>query len=177
MRKKYSIFSKEKIGAALLMAVVLVLIGMIIGSYCHSEEQLAKAWVMCRPMPGNRVEVRKEARKDSESVGFLECGDWFYTDGDSKDGWIRCIGIGEYDEGWIYSGYVSTNKPEIVMERYVCVAIRQVACRRWMGGPQMDGRAAWLKNGQFVTVFVTDGEWCVTDRGYIRAEWLEVSVE
>ena len=45
-----------------------------------------------------------------------------------------------------------------------------------MAGPQSDG-AEWMYNGQFCQVFVTDGEWSITSRGYIRSEWLEVSVE
>jgi hypothetical protein len=33
----------------------------------------------------------------------------------------------------------------------------------------------WLKNGQFVDVFLIADGWAVTSRGYIRAEYLDVS--
>ena len=76
----------------------------------------------------------------------------------------------------MYLGYVSTEKVQKVGEQYVCVAKRQVACRRWVGGPQIEtgGRKQWLKNGENVDVFCIGGDWAVTSRGYIRSEWLEV---
>jgi len=77
----------------------------------------------------------------------------------------------------VYCGYVVTEKPEKIGERYVCVAKKQVACRRWMAGPQLEGRAAWMKNGEFCEVFLMADGWAVTSRGYIKSEWLEVSVE
>ena len=171
MRNHYSIFSKEKIVAFLLILAIAVLIGFIIGSYCHGDE-LATCWAMCKP--GSRVSVRMEPSKGSTETGFLECGDSFRTDGESIDGWIRCYGIGE--GGWIYSGYVCTEKPRKVGQRYVCVANKQVACRKWMSGPQIDERP-WMRNGESCEVFVTDGEWAVTSRGYIKIEWLDVMSE
>lgn len=38
----------------------------------------------------------------------------------------------------------------------------------------MDG-SPWLTNGQFVDVFLMADGWAVTSRGYIRAEYLDVS--
>ena len=171
-RKKYSIFSKEKIGAFVLLVVVAVLIGMVIGSCGKSEETLAECWAMCKP--GSRVTVRREPSKKAAEAGYLECGDSFRTDGVSVDGWIRCYGAGE--GGWVYSGYVVTEKPKMVMERYICCAVKQVACRKWMAGPQIEGKP-WLKHGQNVTVFCMADGWAVTSRGYIKSEWLEADPE
>ena len=171
-QKNYSIFSKEKIVSAILLAIVIFLIGAVVGSCCFGEEPLATCYVMCKP--GSRVSVRWSPSKSAPESGYAECGDSFQTDGTSQDGWIRCYDIGE--GGWIYSGYVTTQKPELVGERYVCVANRQAACRKWMGGPQIDEKP-WIKNGQFCQVYVTDGEWAVTNRGYIRMDYLEVSPE
>ena len=169
--RHYSIFDREKIVAAVLIATVLILIGFVIGS-CFGEEPLATCWAMCKP--GSRVSVRMEPDKGSVETGFLECGDSFQTDGESVDGWIRCYGAGE--GGWIFCGYVATEQPRKVGQRYVCVANKQVACRKWMAGPQIDERP-WMKNGQTCEVFVTDGEWAVTSRGYIRIEYLDPDPE
>ena len=136
-----------------------------------AEEELVKCWILCKP--GSQVNVRRTPDKHAMEVGYLEVGDWFLTDGRSSDGWIRCYGIGEYGEGWIYSGYVATEEPKPVYEQYVCVAKTRVACRKWIGGPKVDGHA-WLANGSNVQVFYMAGDWAITSRGYIRSEWLEV---
>ena len=174
MHKKYSIFDKEKIVAFIAILLVAGIIGFVIGSVTGAaEEQLATCWAMCKP--GSRVTVRMTPSKKGVELGWLECGDDFLTDGESRDGWIRCYGIGE-TSGWVYSGYVCTSKPEKIGERYVCVAKKQVACRKWMGGPLIDGRP-WLKNGQNVHVFCIGDGWAVTSRGYVRSDWIEVDPE
>ena len=170
MRKNYSIFDKEKIVAAILLAVILI--GFGIGSYCFGEEPLATCYAMCKP--GSRVSVRMEPSKDSLETGFLECGDSFKTDGESIDGWIRCYGVGE--NGWIYSGYVVTEPVRMVGQRYVCSANKQVACRKWMAGPQIDERP-WMKSGQHCQVFCESDGWAVTSRGYVKTEWLDCDPE
>ena len=174
MRKQYSIFDKEKIVAGILMVIVLILIGIGIGTYCRGET-LATVYVMCKP--GSRVTVRAKPDGGAAETGYLDCGDSFQTDAEEKDGWIRCYGAGE--NGWVYSGYVSTEPVQKIGQRYVCVAKKQVACRRWCGGPQIvvDGKKQWLKNGQNVDVFVMGDGWAVTSRGYIKSEWLEVDPE
>ena len=167
-RRYYSIFDKEKTAAAILMAIVLVLIGCVIGSCCRGEEPLATCWVMCKP--GSYVTVRSKPGKKSEERGYLECGDSFRTDGESVDGWIRCYGAGE--GGWVYAGYVVTEKPQKIGETYVCSATKQAACRKWMAGPKVDGRP-WIRNGETCQVFCMADGWAVTSRGYIKSEWLE----
>ena len=170
--KNYTTFQREKtIFAIAIAAVILVILIATAVTFCRGES-LATCYVMCKP--GSRVSVRWSPSKSAPESGYAECGDSFHTDGESYDGWIRCYDIGE--GGWIYSGYVSTQKPEKVGERYVCVANRQAACRKWMGGPQIEEKP-WIKNGQFCQVFVTDGEWAVTNRGYIKMDYLEASPE
>jgi len=170
--KKYTIYAAEKIVAFVVILAVVLVIGIAIGlTVCHGEEELVKVWVMCKP--GSQVNVRRTPSKHSMEVGYLDAGDWFMTDGTSADGWIRCYGIGEYGEGWVYCGYVVTEEPEAVFEQYVCCAPKRVAIRRWMNGPKVDG-SAWLTNGSNVQVFYMADEWACTNRGYILREWLEV---
>ena len=157
----------------LLAAIAAAGIGWMIGNAVNAgaEDSLAKCWILCKP--GDYVNVRRTPSKNAMPVGSLECGDWFLTDGRSADGWIRCYGIGEYGEGWIWCGYVAETEPEIVMETYACVAPGRVACRKWMGGPKTSN--PWMKNGSIVTVYAIAGEWACTARGFVRAEYLEVS--
>ena len=168
-RNKYTIFSKEKIAAFCVLLIIVIAIGFLIGTVCRSEEQLIKCWILCKP--GSQVNVRRTPDKRGMEVGFLEVGDWFLTDGTSSNGYIRCYEIGEYGEGWIYCGYVSTEEPVPVFETYVCAAKNRVACRKWMNGPQTS--LPWLMNGSDVQVFWMTSEWACTSRGYIRSEWLE----
>ena len=171
-RKHYSIFDKEKIVAFIaLIAIVIVVTVALTVSLCHGE-QLATCWIMCKP--GSYVTIREKPNKKSAERGYLDSGDDFQTDGESVDGWIRCYNAGE--GGWVYCGYVVTEKPELSGERYVCCAVKQAACRKWIGGPKVDG-AGRIKNGQHCIVFCMADGWAVTNRGYIKSEWLEVDPE
>lgn len=174
--RHYSIFDREKIVAFIVLILVVAVAAFAIGMSARGENGLVKCWVLCSPAEGNRVIVRRAPGRNSQEVGSLKVGDWFLTDAESKNGFIKCYGIGEYGEGWIYSGFVVTEEPEAVFEQYVCVAKTRVAVRRWIGGPQVDGRK-WLNNGQNCTVFHEADGWACTSIGYIRSEWLEVDPE
>ena len=160
--------------------LIIVLAAVILGGIAFraayganakaTEDELVTCWIMCKP--GSQVNVRRTPSKQGMEVGFLDAGDSFLTDGKSSDGWIRCYGVGEYGEGWIWCGYVVTEKPEPVFEQYVCVAVKRVACRRWISGPKTE--KPWLKNGSNVDVFYIADGWACTSRGYIKSEWLEV---
>ena len=170
--KHYNTPETEKTIFYTVVAVLMIIVTIVLGiNFCKGEDELVKVWVMCKP--GSQVNVRRTPDKRAMEVGYLDSGDWFLTDGSSADGWIRCYGIGEYGEGWVYCGYVVTEEPEAVFEQYVCCAPKRVAIRRWMNGPKVDG-SAWLTNGSDVDVFYMADEWACTNRGYILREWLEV---
>ena len=172
-QKHYTIFDKEKIVAFIaLLAVLITVVVAITVSVCKGEDALVRCWVMCKP--GNYVNVRRVPSKSGKEVGYLDAGDWFETDAVSADGFIRCYDIGEYGEGWVYCGYVVTEEPEVINETYVCCAPKRVACRRWIGGPQVSG-CPWLVNLSTVYVYYIADGWACTNLGYIKAEYLEVS--
>jgi len=174
MRKHYSMITKKRI--ALLMGLVIMglIVGYALGWWICSAvaDDTATCWIICKP--GAQVMIRQKASKDSKSLGWLEAGDSFRTDGKTRNGFVHALGVGDAGEGWIYSGFVATEEPAEVCETYCCVAKTRVACRRWCGGPQIEGRAGWLYNGTDVQVFYIADGWAVTSRGYIRSEWLEV---
>ena len=177
-RKQYTTYSRNNTTTRrvlLILAAVIIAGGIFHAQYAwvsaRADEQLATCWIMCKP--GSYVTIRSTPGKNGQVNGYLDSGDSFQTDGESKDGWISCC---SGEGGWVYCGYVVTEKPQIVGERYICAAKKQVACRKWMGGPQIDGRP-WLRNGEFVQVFLMADGWAITNRGYIRSEWLDVSPE
>lgn len=154
----------------ILLAIAIIGVAYIVAATeARAEEHLTKCWVLCKP--GSQVIVRRTPSKGAMEVGQLEVGDSFLTDAVSSNGFIRCYGIGEYGEGWIYSGFVATEEPVPVFQTYCCVAKSRVACRRWIYGPKTEH--PWLANGSDVQVFYVAGEWAVTARGYIMSEFLE----
>ena len=156
---------------AILAGIIAVAIGVAWFTCGRASEETITCWALCQP--GDYVNVRSAPSKKAQVTGFLECGDWFQTDAESRNGFIKVCGVGENSEGWVYSGYVSTAKPVEVFENYICVAKSRAACRRWLDGPQIEGRTGWIYNGSTVSVFYIAGDWAVTSRGYIRSEWLE----
>ena len=161
---------------AIFTGVLVILIAVAWLSFGQAADQTFTCWTLCQP--GDHVNLRMEPKKDSKSVGFLECGDSFETDGENRNGWFRVLNRGEC-ECFIYCGYVVTDEPKPIGENYVCVAKNRVACRRWVDGPQIEdnGRPRWLLNGSNVSVFYIAEGWAVTSRGYIQSEWLEVDPE
>ena len=153
---------------AILAALILLVV--VLFATGRAEETEISCWVLCQP--GDHVNLRLEPAKGSKSVGWLECGESFQTDGENRDGWIRVLDAGDC-ECWIYSGYVVTEEPQEIWETMYVVARNQVACRRWVNGPQIESRP-WLKNGREVQVFYIAEGWAVTNLGYVEAEWLEV---
>jgi len=156
------------ISIALRVILIALIILCVILFTARAED--TTCWVICKPE--DRVNLRIDASKSSKSVGWLECGDEFQTDGTERNGWIRVLDAGEC-ECWIYGGYVVNEKPEEVFENYVVVAREKLACRRWVNGPQIQSRK-WLKNGTNVQVFYMAEGWAVTNLGYMQSEWLEV---
>ena len=147
-----------------ILALALALL-ILIGSAAAEQR-----WVMF----DGYVNVRISPGKKAEQVGYLDAGDGFETNGKKRDGFIQVTGIGEAGDGWTFEGYTVTEQPDRVDQRYVCVAKNRVACRRWINGPRIKGKAGWLYNGTSVMVYWRTSEWSVTSRGYIRSEWLEV---
>lgn len=156
------------ISIALRIVLIVLVIASVVIFAARAEEQTR--WVLCQP--GNRVNLRIGPGKGYSSVGWLEIGDSFTTDGEKRNGWIRVLDRGEC-ECWIFGGYVVEEKPQAIGETWYVAAKKQLACRRWVNGPQIKGRE-WLKNGREVQVFYVAGEWAVTNLGYVEASWLEV---
>ena len=76
----------------------------------------------------------------------------------------------EYTEGWVSLRYIVFDEPEwkAAEEKEIC-ADGRVACRKWIDGD----RIGWLKPGAKVQVFYESREWCYTNRGYVRTEYLK----
>ena len=56
--------------------------------------------------PSSCVCVRRSPKKGADVTGRLDCGDAIETDNRERNGYIHVLGITEYGEGWVHSGYV-----------------------------------------------------------------------
>ena len=65
---------------AIFTGVLVILIAVAWLSFGQAADQTFTCWALCQP--GDHVNLRMEPKKDSKSVGFLECGDSFETDGE-----------------------------------------------------------------------------------------------
>ena len=158
----------------LIALAVLVAAG---GYFCASaagrataEETTAKAWVICQP--GDYVNLRAKATKQSRAVSRLDCGDMVELDGKTKNGYARVVNltIDGPGEVWIYTGYLVFDEPRWYGDEMTVVGNARVAARKNCGG---DVRR-WLQPGTDVWVYWMSEDWCVTNRGFIRTKYLEV---
>ena len=154
--------------------VTWVLIFLLVANVFSAGSAAETRWIICKP--GAQVMIRSEPDKGADECGFLEVGDSFETDGKIRNGFIEAYGVGD-GGGWIYCGYVVDEPPKEINERYICAANVQAACRRWVDGPRIKGTNGWLKQGRTVKVYFRTDAWSVTNRGYIRSEWLEPDPE
>lgn len=170
--RKYSTFFRARKALAILAALILA-IGVFFTSYAgiraRAEETTAYAWALCKTY----INIRLWPSTEATAVGYLDPCDRVEVDGRTKSGFAHVV----YPvDGWVYAGYLTFSEPQAVGEKYIVVAPRRVAARRWVDGPQM-GTKPWLINGSEVTVLYMSEDWALTTRGYVKSEWLEVDPE
>lgn len=132
----------------------------------------AKAdWVMCQPK--GEVRVRKRPSIDSEEVARVYPMD--EVEVDKVQGRWRHITIGcETGEGWIRDDHLSATEPECFPEGKIFITTRgKLAVRKSINGEVKRK----VKKGTKVKVFYKSDDWCVTDIGYIKTEFLEAEDE
>lgn len=147
--------------ALCLLAVVAVLTGTAMAGGIREE-----VWVLCSP--DGMVYVR--SRPGGAVIGGATCGDVMWTDNRERNGFVHVTELAaETDEGWISTRYIVYDEPREVNGEMRIRAEGRVACRKWIGGKVV----RWAHSGDTVTVYWMSDEWAVTDRGYIRSEFLE----
>lgn len=151
----------------ILMVLVVYAVISIFDSVALSEE-LMEVYVLCQP--DDFVNVRMNPSRKSQVVGYAECSDKILTDGKQKNGFLKCYGIGENGEGWIYSGYIVMDEPVKVNQQGVSVSKGKLAARKCIGGKVRK----WLHNLDTFTVYWLSEEWCVTSKGFIKTKFIEL---
>ena len=176
--KKYTTYTLRKKEVVWLVAGLLA-IGMFVGvalactvmmiSSAEAEDLTYPCWIMCKP--GSEVMIREKPDKRAGTVGAAASGRRMWTDWQEKNGWLHLVDVNnETGEGWIYEGYIVFTEPREVNAEMTVSGSGRVACRKCISGKLK----TWAKVGSTVTVYMTDGEWAVTDRGYIQWEYIGV---
>lgn len=149
---------------ALLMMVVF-----LVGSAVAEETY----YVLCKP--DSFVYVREFPKKNSEEIGFLYYGDSVEVDGKKRNGYWHVVGVNtESGDGWVRKLYLDDDEPiQMTPQKYLVVSKGRLATRNGVKGK----RQGWLKPGSEIKVYGMNDEWAVTNKGYVKAEYLEVLVE
>lgn len=119
------------------------------------------------------VNVRLSPSTKSDIGGYLDFG-WDVTVLDErKDSsgtlWYKVDGITEMGYGWVCANYLIPDKPTRTSDTYTVSASGRVAVYNRVEGK----RKAWVKPGQKLRVTIYSDSWCLTEKGYIRTEYLE----
>jgi hypothetical protein len=155
----------------ILIVGLLIVVTLVVNIYfltCSKAEEI-ECWILCQP--DSYVNARLNPKKKSIEIGRLECGDKIYTDGKIKNGFLHCYVGFEYGEGWVHKGYVVYDKPERpVFPDTTITSKGRVAARRTINGD----RRCWLKDGQKIKVYMTSSEWSVTNKGFVKTEYIDI---
>jgi hypothetical protein len=142
------------------IAVLLLAVLLISGAAADS------VFVLCQP--NSFVYVREFPKQGAEVAGRVELGGELETDGRRKNGYVHVL---DFEGGaWINAGFVTTSPVEIRTIETEVNSTGRVACRRSIKGT----RRKWLSNGQKVVIYAFDGDWAVTNQGFIRMRYLGV---
>ena len=165
---------KLLIAAIELIILVLVIVGAIclIENVGFAEELYNEAYVICQP--NDFVNVRERPSSRSTIVGRYETGDKVLLDGIEKGGFSHIVHTGlETEDAWICTAYLVYDKPEWANQSATVVSKGRLAARKNINGK----RRCWLKNGDSVKVYWLSNEWCVTDRGFVKTDFIDLDGE
>ena len=157
-----------KRAAAILLAMIMSI--LYAAGWAEEEPEYQTLYVVCKP--SSFVNVRAYPKKKGDEVGRLECGDQILTLGERRGQYVKIYGwTFESQDCWVHGGYLTEDEPEIWPEgkEYVIRAGGRVAVRRYMRGK----RRVWIYPGKTVKVYAMTREWALTNRGYIKTEFLE----
>lgn len=160
---------KKKLWIYILIAIASFLIGFFVfGPKVYAET----CWVLCQP--DSYVNIRETPKKTGIIAGLADCGMEFEATKHTKAGFQQVYNLSlETDTGWINKGYLVYSQPVEVNSKVNIYSNGRVACWRSIGGR----RRCWVRSGDTVELYWVSEEWSVTNKGYIKTEFLGVDYE
>ena len=135
----------------------------------HAETVFADGWILCK----SYVVIRMWPSRNATDIGQLDPCDRIEIDGKTKDGYAHIVSP---CDGWVHAGYITFSQPQQVNATGIVTAKKRVAARRWCDGPQV-AEKPWLITGSEVKIYWMSDDWALTNRGYVKAEYLEVDMQ
>ena len=176
MTKLHGDYSTEhgKMEAHVWTAVLILVMGILIGvamcciqALCISAQaEETECWVICQP--DDYINIREKPGRRGQVSGWATGGMKLTTDGERRGEWLHVTGVTENGDGWIHIGYVVWSEPIRIDREYIICSSGRVAARKTIDGK----RRAWLRENDVVNVVWWTKEWCLTDRGFIRSEFV-----
>jgi len=153
----------------LLFVLALMIIAVMCLDVAISESETEDAYIICNPE--SIVNIHANPKKKSAVEGGFYAGTLIHLDGKKKNGFYHCVNVSnETGEGWVSSKYVVFDEPTFPNCQAIVVSKGRLAARASVNGK----RIRWLKPGNTVFIYCQTEEWAVTDKGYVKTEYLEV---
>lgn len=159
-----------KVGVLMLLLAVVIVILVSLYDFAFADEY----YVLCKP--GGEVNVRQAPKVKSQIVGCVFFADKIKTDGKEKNDFVHVIDLAaEENSGWIYKGLLVSDQPIASSGTCMVYNAGRVACRKYASTKSKVKK--WLQDGSVVNVYAISEEWCVTDCGYIKTEFLTLNAK
>jgi hypothetical protein len=139
-----------------------------IGS-ASAETVPEERWAICQP--DSYLNIREKPKKTANIGGWLYLGDRVETDGKMQNGYLHIVNAStESGDGWVAARYLMEDQPTVETVSGVIDSKGRVAARI-----QPDGkRNRWMKPGDVITIYAHGSEWTVTNRGFIKSEYIAI---
>ena len=157
-------------GAVLLVIALTFILIAIFTSSAQSEDETFTVWVLCQP--DDYINVREKPSRKGIVCGRYDPCEEVITDGKIRNGYLHLVGMGlEATDTWIHKGYISYDEPKVLGGQSALVTCNgRLAARKYIGGKVRK----WLKNGDRVRVYYITDEWAVTNRGFVKSQYIEL---
>lgn len=150
----------------LLLFLMLVFVFNRAWALVFNRAWAEDGWIMCQP--DSYVNIRESPGEAGRVVGYLELGDAIQTD-KHHNGYAHVTGLStEGGEGWVASGYIVADAPQIETVAAWVDSDGRVACRRAIGG----NRRKWLRPGDTLTLYASSAEWSMTSEGFVQTKYI-----
>jgi hypothetical protein len=174
MRMEVEGMKKDLIRVVVLLFILAVVIVAAVSLYDFAFADEEEYFIICKP--DGEVNVRGEPRLKSAIVGCVFFAQRVVSDGKEKNGFVHIINLpAEDDNGWIYKGLLVRDQPIPSSGRCMVYNAERVACRKYASTKSQVKK--WLKDGSEVKVYAISEEWCVTNYGYIKTEFLTLNAK
>lgn len=152
--------------------IIIALAAVLLMIRAASAEEPVTMWCISSD---TYVNVRERPSTKARVGGRLDFGDAVTVTGSARDGsgttWYQVEGITEQGYGYVCSNYLIPSEPSRCTKTAVIRASGRVAVYRRVDGT----RKTWAKAGSTLTIKIYSDTWCLTDKGWIRTEYLEVT--